>query len=52
METEKVEAVYLLNAPSDYTMSEKAEKQYGLIQMPVDNLYLSGAIYVKERWII
>lgn len=31
MEVEKVEAVYSLNAPDDYTMSEKAEKQYGLL---------------------
>lgn len=31
MEAEKVEAVYSLNAPDDYTMSEKAEKQYGLL---------------------
>lgn len=31
MEVEKVEAVYCLNAPDDYTMSEKAKKQYGLL---------------------
>ena len=36
METEKVEAVYSLNAPSDYTMSEKAEKQYGLLMDVLD----------------
>lgn len=36
VKTEKVEAVYSLNAPADYTMSEKAEKQYNLLMDILD----------------
>lgn len=36
MEVKKVEAVYSLNAPSDYVMDEKAKKQYGLLMDVVD----------------
>lgn len=33
---DKVEAVYSLNAPADYVMSEKAEKQYNLLMDVLD----------------
>lgn len=33
---EKVEAVYSLNAPAEYVMSEKAEKQYNLLMDVLD----------------
>ena len=36
MEVKKVEAVYSLNAPKDYTMDEKAKKQYGLLMDILD----------------
>lgn len=32
----KIEAVYSLNAPEDYTMNEKAEKQYSLLMDILD----------------
>lgn len=36
LEQKTVEAVYSLNAPSDYTMDEKAEKQYNLLMDVLD----------------
>lgn len=35
-EVNKVRAVYSLNAPDNYTMSEKAEKQYSLLMDVLD----------------
>lgn len=36
LQQEKVEAVYSLNAPTDYVMTEKAKKQYGLLMDVLD----------------
>lgn len=36
IQPEKVEAVYSLNAPMDYIMDEKAEKQYSLLMDVLD----------------
>lgn len=36
VKNKKVEAVYSSNEPADYTMSEKAKKQYGLLMDVLD----------------
>lgn len=36
IETKKADAVYSRNAPLDYAMNEKAEKQYGLLMDVLD----------------
>ena len=36
MQPEKVETVYSLNAPTDYVMSEKVERQYSLLMDVLD----------------
>ena len=36
IQPERVEAVYSLNAPTDYVMDEKAEKQYSLLMDVLD----------------
>lgn len=36
VQPERVEAVYSLNAPTDYVMDEKAEKQYSLLMDVLD----------------
>ena len=51
IQPERVEAVYSLNAPVDYVMDEKAEKQYSLLMDVLDlcTIYYQGDVHERKN---